>query len=233
MPVFRLPDEHYFPPPMLAEPSGLLAVGGDLSPQRLVLAYGNGIFPWYSEGQPILWFSPDPRFVLDPEDFYVGRSLKKIVKRGDFKITLDQAFEEVISRCSTVSRPGQNGTWLTSEMIDAYVKLFELGIAHSVEAWKEGILVGGLYGISIGNFYAGESMFALEPNASKVAFVWQVFQMKQWGIELIDCQVYTDHLKRFGAKDISRKEYLDVLPSLFSVPREFKNWSFDEGFKPF
>ena len=233
MPVFRLPDEHYFPPPMLAEPSGLLAVGGDLSPQRLVLAYGNGIFPWYSEGQPILWFSPDPRFVLDPEDFYVGRSLKKIVKRGDFKITLDQAFEEVISRCSTVSRPGQNGTWLTSEMIDAYLKLFELGIAHSVEAWKEGILVGGLYGISIGNFYAGESMFALEPNASKVAFVWQVFQMKQWGIELIDCQVYTDHLKRFGAKDISRKEYLDVLPSLFSVPREFKNWSFDEGFKPF
>ena len=153
MPVFRLPEEHYFPPPMLAEPSGLLAVGGDLSPQRLVLAYGCGIFPWYSEGQPILWFSPDPRFVLMPEDFYVGRSLKKVVKRGDFRITLDQAFEKVILHCSDVPRPGQNGTWLTSEMIDAYIHLHELGIAHSVEAWKGDSFVGGLYGIASAAVY--------------------------------------------------------------------------------
>ena len=232
MPVFRLPEEHYFPPPSLAEPNGLLAIGGDLEPQRLLLAYTSGIFPWYSEGQPILWFSPEPRYVLEPRDLRVWRSLRKRLRQGEYEIRLDSAFSEVIERCAEIERPGQYGTWITDEMKNAYVRLHELGYAHSAEAWKDGVLVGGLYGVCVGNFFAGESMFAESPDASKIAFVWLARQLEAWGIELIDCQVYTEHLSRFGAKEISRKEYLDLLSRMVQAPRRPSRWAFDPGFGP-
>ena len=184
MPIYRLPREFFFPPPEDAEPSGLLAIGGGLEPQRLILAYSQGIFPWYSEGQPILWFSPDPRFVLVPEDFHMSRSLKKRIKKRDFVVTFDQDFSSVIKQCSKVPRPGQSGTWITNEMIDAYEKLHQLGIAHSVEVYLDKVLVGGLYGICLGNIYFGESMFALVSDASKVGFSYLVRQLELWGMKV-------------------------------------------------
>ena len=227
MPIFRLPAEHYFPPPSLAESNGLLAVGGDLHPQRLLLAYRSGIFPWYSEGQPILWFSPDPRYVLKPSQIHVGRSLKKRIRREDYRITMDTAFEQVISHCSSVKRPMQFGTWITEDMRKAYVQLHQLGYAHSVEAWAEGELVGGLYGVLIGDLFAGESMFAHRSDASKVAFVWMVKQLEIWGVELIDCQVYTEHLQRFGAKNVSRAAYLERIHPIVQAYRPPKKWKVD------
>ena len=232
MPIFRLPQEHYFPPPSLAESNGLLAVGGDLHVERLLLAYMSGIFPWYSEGQPILWFSPDPRFVLYPSRFKVGRSLKKRIRRQDYRITLDTAFVEVIEHCAAVKRPMQFGTWITEDMKNAYIDLFQMGYAHSVESWQGDRLVGGLYGVLIGDLFAGESMFAHASDASKVAFVWLVKQLTAWGVKFIDCQVYTDHLSRFGAENITRREYLRAIGPLVRATRTYQKLQFEQGFFP-
>lgn len=232
MPVFRIPDEHLFPHPSLAEPDGLLGVGGDLDPGRLLLAYANGIFPWYNEGQPILWFSPDPRFVLRPDDLKIARSLKKRIRRRDYEIRLDSAFAEVIRGCKKAYRPGQRGTWITPDMESAYIHLHRLGYAHSAEAWLDGELVGGLYGVALGGLFSGESMFARESDASKIAFVWLVRQLQQWGISLIDCQVRTDHLARFGAADMPRQRYLDAVRDLIREDGRPGRWSLDPGFFP-
>lgn len=232
MPIVWLDEQHVFPPAQRAPPSGLLAVGGDLHPDRMLLAYRSGIFPWYSDDQPILWFSPDPRYILRPSGLRVQRSLKKRVKRGDFEIRLDTAFADVIEACRDRQRPGQYGTWITEELRASCVELHARGYAHSAEAWRDGRLVGGLYGIAIGRFFAGESMFALEPDASKVAFVWLAQQLFAWGFGLIDCQVHTEHLERFGAEHQGRRAYLQALSGLVEGPHRPGPWSFDPGFAP-
>jgi len=206
-----------FPDPSLAlsEPNGLLAVGGDLSPNRLLNAYRNGIFPWFSEGDPILWWSPAPRAVIFPKDIKVSKSLKKTMRKELYQITLDQAFDKVIEGCSqprlTDDEESDPGTWITEEMKQAYIDLHRHGFAHSVEAWFEGDLVGGLYGISMGKVFFGESMFSRKTDASKVAFVTLVQQLIEWDFKLIDCQIASDHLRRFGAVDISREQFMDYL----------------------
>jgi leucyl/phenylalanyl-tRNA--protein transferase len=210
VPVFRLDERLIFPPVECAE-DGLLAVGGDLRPERLLLAYSRGIFPWYSRGQPILWHSPDPRMVLLTGNLAVPRSLRKTLRKSPYRVTLDAAFPEVIDACASVSRRGQRGTWITPAMKRAYVELHALGVAHSAEAWREETLVGGLYGVSLGGAFFGESMFAKASDASKVAFVTLVRQLERWGITLLDCQVYTEHLARFGATEWPRPRYLDAL----------------------
>ncbi len=207
VPVFRLTDALVFPEPALADDDGLLAHGGDLRPERLLLAYRNGIFPWYSEGRPILWWSPAPRFALLPGELSVGRSLAKAIRRAPYRLTMDTAFTDVIARCASVPRAGQLGTWITRDMQRAYVELHRLGVAHSVEAWAGERLVGGLYGVALGGAYFGESMFADAADASKIAFVALVDQLRRWGFELIDCQVHTEHLERFGARMFSRQEF--------------------------
>ena len=227
MPVYRLSDRILFPPADHAE-NGLLAVGGDLSPERLLAAYSEGIFPWYSEGEPILWYSPDPRFVLTAGSFRIPRSLRRRLRaEPGLLITLDQRFEEVIRRCASVPRPTQRGTWITREMMEAYVGLHHQGFAHSVEAHRGDRLVGGLYGVSIGGVFFGESMFALESDASKIAFAALVPQLQRWGIELIDCQVATGHLARFGAETVSRRSYLQALRQAIQKPTRRGRWSFD------
>lgn len=229
---FLIPDAHYFPHPTLADPNGLLGIGSDLHPNRLILAYKSGIFPWYNEGQPILWFSPNPRFVLYPHELRVSRSLKKSIRKQPFEIKMDTAFAAVIEQCSKKKRPGQFGTWITQEMNEAYLTLHERGVAHSIEAWEGQKLVGGLYGVCVGNLFAGESMFAHRDDASKIAFVYFVHQAIKWGIGLIDSQVYTDHLSRFGARDIPRNSYLETIRSLVHAPRTDQKWSFDDDFVP-
>ena len=211
MPIYLLSEQLVFPPPELARYDGLLALGGDLTPERIILAYRMGIFPWYSKGEPILWWSPDPRLVLYPNELYISKSLKKLLKQNRFAITFDKAFKDVISACSKPRPNKTDGTWLVDEMIEAYVKLHELGIAHSVEAWSGNSLAGGLYGVSIGKCFFGESMFTIENNASKAAFVFLTCQLKAWGFDFIDCQVTTDHLMRFGAVEIPRKDFLSQL----------------------
>jgi leucyl/phenylalanyl-tRNA--protein transferase len=225
MPVFRLDDRLEFPPATLAE-DGLLAVGGDLSPERLVLAYSRGIFPWYEEGLPILWHSPDPRMVLEPDRLRVPSSLRKTIRKQPYRLTLDTAFAEVIRACATTPRPGQDGTWITDEMRDAYVKLFRLGLAHSAEAWRGDELVGGLYGVSLGSIFFGESMFAHAPDASKIAFVTLVAELLRRGVTLIDCQVYTDHLARFGAEEWPRERYLRALAQALRRPTQRGRWRY-------
>lgn len=197
-----------FPDPELAEEDGLLAVGGDLSTDRLLLAYQNGIFPWYSEDEPILWFSPHERFVLYPEELKISKSMKRILNSGMFKVTTDQSFEEVIAACSQMEREGQDGTWITADMQAAYVQLHQKGYAHSVEVWQNDDLVGGLYGVQIGRVFCGESMFSKVSNASKAALI---YLCNSGLFSLIDCQVYTDHLASMGARMISRKEYVFTL----------------------
>jgi leucyl/phenylalanyl-tRNA--protein transferase len=229
--IFRIPPQHLFPDPSYAEPSGLLGVGGDLDPDRLLLAYRSGIFPWYSRGQPILWWSPDPRTVLVSDEITVPRSLAKRIRQNRFRITLDRAFERVISQCGSIRRPEQHGTWITPEMRRAYVQLHALGYAHSVEAWEGEELVGGLYGVAVGKLYAGESMFTLRPDASKVAFVHLVRQLSRWGYPLIDCQVHTAHLERFGSREIPREEYLGRISALTVLPGRSGPWQFDEDFE--
>ncbi|MCO4746724.1 MAG: leucyl/phenylalanyl-tRNA--protein transferase [Proteobacteria bacterium] len=228
MPIYRIPEQHIFPDPWRAEPNGLLGVGGDLDPDRLLLAYRMGIFPWYSEGQPILWWAPDPRFVLFPDELHIGRSLAKRMRRGDYEIRMDTAFEQVMRACGEAPRPGQDGTWITDEMVDGYVGLHERGLAHSVEAWKDDELVGGLYGVAVGGLFAGESMFAHAPDASKVAFATFVQQLRDWNFELIDCQMHTEHLERFGARDIPRMDYLRHLQRLHHTPERVGPWRFDQ-----
>jgi len=232
VPVFRIPEAHVFPHPSLAEPDGLLGVGGDLEPPRLLTAYMNGIFPWYNEGQPILWFSPDPRFVLYADELQVQRSLRKTIRKRLYEIRLDTDFEGVIRACKAARRPRQRGTWITRDMLRAYIDLHRLGFAHSAEAWLDGKLVGGLYGVAVGRLFAGESMFALEPDASKVAFVWLVRQLQRWGFPLIDSQAPTAHLERFGARSIPRDEYLEAIRPLVRMPGRPGLWRFDEDFQP-
>lgn len=210
MPVFELSEELIFPDVSWAEPDGLLAVGGDLSPERLMLAYQSGIFPWYDEA-PILWWSLNPRFVLFPQEAKYSHSMRQILNRNTFQITINQAFRKVITACSEVTREGQFGTWITDEMLDAYCKLHELGHAHSVEAWQDGKLVGGLYGVKMKRVFCGESMFSKVSNASKAAFLTYVKQLTSEGIEIIDCQSYTKHLASLGARFIPRKEFLKYL----------------------
>lgn len=227
VPVFALDESLVFPDPALSTPQGLLAVGGDLSAERLELAYRQGIFPWYSEGRPILWWSPSPRLVLLPGELVVQRSLRKAIRRAPYRVSLDEAFGDVIDACATVPRPGQDGTWITAAMREAYVHLHELGIAHSVEAWEGDELVGGLYGVSLGAAFFGESMFAHRPDASKIAFVHLVQQLHGWGCELVDCQVVTDHLLRFGAREIDRGEFLRRLDAAQRRPDRRGRWRFD------
>jgi len=222
--AYRLDARLAFPPPERADEDGLLAFGGDLRPERLLLAYSQGIFPWYAEGLPILWHSPDPRFVVLASELHVPRSLEKTLQRGTFEIRLDTSFEEVIDACGKLPRPEQDGTWITEEMKRAYTELHRLGYAHSAEAFREGRLVGGLYGVSLGGAFFGESMFALETDASKAAFVVLVREVKRHDIELIDCQVYTHHLARFGASLWSRRRYLDALRTALQKPTRRGAW---------
>lgn len=229
MPVYRIPTEHVFPNPEQAEPSGLLGVGGDLHPARLVLAYSSGIFPWYSEGQPILWFSPDPRMVFVPGRVHVGRSLRKRLRRGDYRVSMDAAFERVIQACASAPRPGQDGTWITGDMQRAYTVLHQLGLAHSVETWQGEELVGGLYGISLGGMFAGESMFSTAPDASKVAFVRLARQLERWGFSLIDAQLPTAHLARLGGLELPRSAYLGLLGDALEASTRRGPWGFDVG----
>lgn len=226
MPVYGLSEQISFPPAEFADESGLLAVGGGLEPERLLLAYASGIFPWYSEGQPILWHAPDPRMVLLSSELYVNRSLRKTLAKTELCVTLDTAFSEVVRRCSEVDRPEQDGTWITDEMLLAYVRLHELGFAHSCETWRDGKLVGGLYGVSIGDVFFGESMFTLESDASKIAFVRLIRELQSWGIELIDCQVHTEHLERFGAREWSRARFQEALEDALQGPTRTGPWSF-------
>jgi len=199
-----------FPDPHKIDGRGLLAYGGDLEPERLLAAYAQGVFPWYEE-PPVLWFSPDPRWVLVPAELHLSRSLARRMRRADLDLRMDSDFEAVIRSCAAVPRSGQSGTWLTTEMIDAYCMLHDLGFAHSVEAWREGELVGGLYGVSLGRAFFGESMFARERDASKIAFVAAIRELERRGIELVDCQVHTEHLARFGARPWPRAEFLGAL----------------------
>ena len=211
MPVFSLDKRIIFPPVHLAIEGGILAIGGDLEPERLLLAYRSGIFPWYSGDEPIIWWSPDPRFVLFPDELKVSRSMRKILASGVFEITFDRAFPDVIRKCGRAKRPGQRGTWITEEMREAYTEMHRLGYAHSVEAWRDGKLAGGLYGLSLGSCFFGESMFAEVSNASKAAFITLVRALEEKGCAMIDSQVYTAHMESLGATDIPREEYLELL----------------------
>lgn len=228
MTIYRLFEEPVFPDPEEADPDGLLAVGGDLSPQRLLTAYSNGIFPWYAEDSPILWWSTNPRLVLIPDEFHIPRSLRRELNKGTFSYTLDTQFESVIRRCACCPRPEQEGTWIIEDMVEAYIMLHELGYAHSVEAWQGDELVGGLYGVSLGSIFFGESMFYNVPNASKAAFAVFVEQLRKWEFSLIDCQQTTNHLLRFGAKEMQRFRFLAALREGLEVSTREGVWRFDD-----
>jgi leucyl/phenylalanyl-tRNA--protein transferase len=206
--IFRLDDRLLFPNPELAEEDGLLAVGGDLSTERLLLAYQNGIFPWYSEDEPILWYSPHERFVLYPQELKISKSMKQVLRSDRFTVTANKCFNDVVTACSSVKREGQDGTWITADMKAAYTKLHAEGYAQSVEVWEDDKLVGGLYGVNAGDVFCGESMFSLVSNASKAALIWLCNTYKY---KLIDCQVCTGHLESMGARMITREEYIRVL----------------------
>jgi leucyl/phenylalanyl-tRNA--protein transferase len=225
MPVFRLPDEIVFPSPELAEEDGLLAVGGDLSLKRLVLAYSMGIFPWYSDDSPILWWSPDPRLALVPGDLKVSRSLRQTIKKGTYRTTFDNAFERVIRGCAESRREDEDGTWITEDMIRAYCRLHDEGFAHSVESWAGSELAGGLYGVALGGVFYGESMFTRKSDASKVAFVKLVQQLTEWKFRIIDCQVATRHLISLGAKEVPRSEFLRIVRKAIKVHTPHGKWS--------
>jgi leucyl/phenylalanyl-tRNA--protein transferase len=206
-----LTDEIIFPPVSETSPEGILAIGGDLQPERLLLAYRSGIFPWYNEDEPIIWWSPDPRMVLFPDDLRVSKSMRQLLRRNPFTVTYNQAFEQVIFNCATIYRPGQFDTWITSEMEKAYIELHKMGYATSVEVWRDEKLVGGIYGIDLGHMFCGESMFSHESNASKFGFIHLVEKLKNNGCQLIDCQIYTDHLASLGAYEVPREVYLAYL----------------------
>lgn len=207
--MHNLTDKIWFPNPDEASEDGLLAIGGDLSVQRLIYAYQHGIFPWFELEEPILWWSPNPRFVLFPKKLKISKSMKQVLRNNDYKVTVNKAFKKVIMECAKVKRQGQAGTWITKNMIEAYVKLHELGYAKSIEVWRNNILIGGLYGIDLGNgVFCGESMFAKESNASKIGFITFI---QNTNFKLIDCQVYTNHLKSLGAEEISRDLFLEYL----------------------
>ena len=225
MPVFQLTRQLRFPPPELAEKDGLLAVGGDLSEKRLLLAYSMGIFPWYSEGFPILWWSPTPRLVLVPGEFTISRSLRQVIRKNLFTVTMDTAFERVIRECAAAPRKRDEGTWITEDMIGAYIRLHNSGYAHSVESWRGGELAGGLYGISLGKAFFGESMFSKANNASKVALAALVRQLTAWEFAFIDCQVATTHLASLGAAEVPRDEFMRMLHRALEVPGIQGKWN--------
>jgi leucyl/phenylalanyl-tRNA--protein transferase len=209
--MILLKDDLIFPPVEMATKEGILAIGGDLRIERLLLAYRSGIFPWYNEGEPIIWWSPDPRFVLFPEKLRVTKSMQSVLNKGSFRFTINRAFSSVLQNCKTIARKEQEGTWITPAVQQAYAELHQLGYAHSAEAWINGELVGGLYGIRIGNIFFGESMFSKVSNASKFAFINYVRQLQKEKVKLIDCQVYTAHLESLGAKMIDRKKFMAIL----------------------
>lgn len=230
MPQRRYPAHLTFPDPNLADADGLVAYGGDLHPQRLLAAYAQGIFPWpHRADWPMLWFSPDPRLVLVPEALHISRSLQKILKKGQFEVRFDTAFAQVMRACAVTPRPDQQGTWITPAMCKAYGQLHTLGFAHSIETWIDGELVGGLYGVSLGAAFFGESMFAWRPNASKVAFVTLVRQLQAWQFHFIDCQVHTDHMAHFGAVMWSRRHFLRALESALACPSRQGPWQVSVG----
>lgn len=207
MPIYKLVDELIFPSVEEAE-NGIVAVGGDLSPERLMLAYKSGIFPWFSEDEPIVWWSPDPRFVLFPEKLHISRSLKRLMTQQRYHVTFNRDFEGVIANCREMVRQGQQGTWITKEMKKAYINLFNLGFAQSIEVWKGEELVGGMYGVTLGTIFCGESMFSKESNTSKIALVSFMKKFQEEGGRLLDCQVHSDHMQRMGAEKISRKDFM-------------------------
>lgn len=224
MTIYRLIEDLIFPAPDDAEPDGLLAVGGDLSTRRLLLAYSMGIFPWYADGQPILWWSPDPRLVLELKEFHISRRLRQTLRRGTFQVTFDQDFGGVIRACAAVERPGQDGTWITAAMEQAYIELHELGFAHSVESWIEDELVGGIYGVSLGRAFFGESMFSRATNASKVALATLVERLSAWDFHFLDAQVTTPHMLSLGAKEISRSMFLANLEQALQTSTRRGSW---------
>jgi leucyl/phenylalanyl-tRNA--protein transferase len=231
MSVYRLRADLAFPPPALAEPSGLLAVGGDLSPERLLRAYSLGIFPWYEE-PPILWFSPDPRMQIARGELHVSRRLLRTLRQGRFELRLDGDFAGVIERCASTPRPGSSGTWLGAEMIDAYGTLHALGYAHCCEAWQAGELVGGVYGVSLGSAFFAESMFHRARDASKAALVALVWQLEAWGFTLFDCQLPTAHLVSLGASPWPRARFLRALARALKTPTRCGRWELDAGLIP-
>ena len=229
--MFRLsanPWDLRFPPVDVATPEGLLAVGGDLRPERLLEAYRHGIFPWYSDDQPILWWSPDPRAVLFPAKLHISRSLKRSLRPGIFSVTLDACFRDVMRSCAAPrSQYPDGGTWITAAMLEAYTRLHELGYAHSVETWQEGRLVGGLYGVALGGAFFAESMFTRVPDASKVALVSLVRQLQAWGFRLMDCQQSSSHVMALGAEAIPRRDFLDYLTAALAITERRGRWQFD------
>ena len=226
MTVFLLTDKIAFPPPHLASKEGLLAVGGDLSRKRLLHAYRMGIFPWFSDDEPILWWSPDPRLVLYPHEIKISKTLKKIIRKGIFKVTMDTAFAQVITQCAQIRLQNNQGTWIVEDMIHAYCKLHETGFAHSVEAWYQGELAGGLYGVSLGKCFFGESMFTRISNASNVALVTLVEYLNALSFDMIDCQLTTQHLLRFGAREIPRVKFLKQLEKSLKASTKIGKWCF-------
>jgi leucyl/phenylalanyl-tRNA---protein transferase len=229
MPVYALNRELIFPPPEGATPEGVVAVGGDASPERLLLAYSQGIFPWPHGNLPLLWFSPDPRFVLPFGAAHIGRSLRKRVRSGEYEVRADTAFDRVLAGCASVPRPGQEGTWITPEIQRGFRGLHALGFAHSIEAWRDGELVGGLYGVAIGGSFCGESMFAFADDASKVAVTVLLGNLLHWGFHFVDCQVYTQHLARFGAEEWPRDRFLRALRNAVAQPTRRGTWQLELG----
>jgi len=219
-----LTDELRFPPPEGASAEGIVAVGGDFRPERLLLGYAQGIFPWPSDGLPLLWFSPDPRFVLPPARAHIPRSLRKRLRKCPYEIRFDTAFGSVIRACAEARRPGQRGTWIIDELVEGYEALHALGFAHSIEAWRDGELMGGLYGVGLGRMFFGESMFAREPDASKCAFAVLLAQLVAWHFQLIDCQVHTEHLERFGAEEWPRAAFLSTLRTAVGAETRRGRW---------
>lgn len=228
MPIYLLGEEHRFPGPAEAEPDGLLAVGGDLHPERLLEAYRNGIFPWYSDGEPILWYSPPIRAVIRPAEVRVGRTLRRRLAHAPFRLSMDEAFDDVVIACARTRRKGQDGTWITRDMALAYRALHELGFAHSLEVWEAETLVGGLYGISLGAVFCGESMFSARADASKIALVALARQLDRWSFTMIDCQLPTDHLKRMGAVEMDRGQFLTNLRTSLRVSTRPGPWALDD-----
>ena len=229
MTIFALPPEPVFPDPAHADADGLLAVGGDLSPRRLLIGYGLGIFPWYSANSPILWWCPEPRLILEPERVHVPTRLERILRQGAFRFTLDAAFERVITACARSPRRGAVGTWIVPEMHAAYCRLHDLGFAHSIEAWQGDELVGGLYGVALGRAFFGESMFYRRPNASKAAFATLARALRDAGYSLFDCQQTTPHMVRFGGFEVMREEFLTRLDAALKTPTQCGRWALDRG----
>lgn len=227
MAVYLLDDTLVFPDPMTAEETGLLAIGGDLSVERLLLAYKSGIFPWFSEGDPLMWFSPDPRLIIFLDNLHVSSKLRKVIRSDLYEVRFDTSFVEVIKNCAITGRRGQDGTWITDDMIRAYIRLHEKGYAHSAETFYNGRLVGGLYGVSMGGVFFGESMFFEMSNASKVALYYLVEKLKSWNFDFIDSQVPNDHMKRMGGKEVKRSDFLNLLCDSLQKETKQGKWVFD------